>query len=152
MFLVSFRFDKRRLISLYLKTRKPLTKKSNFVLFWFPVEDIIMSDNFWKIQNFLGTSWASIITTYLIKLLIPRPLHTFADICIVQHMFTQGTQEMDKILWWPFCINKTKDFARLGAKAYQFMDLLPDFLKANNSARPKYLLGNFAQVKGHKKP
>ena len=27
-----------------------------------------------------------------------------------------------------------------------------DFLKANNFAHPKFLLGNFAQVKGHKKP
>ena len=27
-----------------------------------------------------------------------------------------------------------------------------DFLKANYFARPKFLLGNFAQVKGHKKP
>ena len=28
----------------------------------------------------------------------------------------------------------------------------PDFLKANYFARPDFLLGNFAQVKGHKKP
>ena len=27
-----------------------------------------------------------------------------------------------------------------------------DFLKANNFARPNLFLGNFAQVKGHKKP
>ena len=31
-------------------------------------------------------------------------------------------------------------------------DQPPDFLKANYFARPKFLLGNFAQVKGHKKP
>ena len=30
--------------------------------------------------------------------------------------------------------------------------LIADFLKANYFARPKFLLGNFAQVKGHKKP
>ena len=37
--------------------------------FWFQVEDIKISDIIYKIQNFLAASWASIITTYLIKLL-----------------------------------------------------------------------------------
>ena len=31
-------------------------------LYWFPVKDIKISDNFYKIQNFLITSWASVIT------------------------------------------------------------------------------------------
>ena len=38
------------------------------------VEDIKKLDIFYKIQNFLGTLWASIITTYLIKLLSTGPL------------------------------------------------------------------------------
>ena len=49
-----------------------LTNKAQHI-FWFPVEDIKISDMFYKIQNFLGTPWASIITIYLIKLLSTGP-------------------------------------------------------------------------------
>ena len=38
------------------------------IFFWYPVEAIRISDIFYKIQNFLAASWASIITAYLIKL------------------------------------------------------------------------------------
>jgi hypothetical protein len=37
-----------------------LTKKAHTLL-WFPVKDIKISDNFYKIQNILRTSWASVI-------------------------------------------------------------------------------------------
>ena len=51
---------------------KTFTKQTpNF--FGLLVEDIKILDIFYKIQNFLGTLWASIITTYLIKLLSTGP-------------------------------------------------------------------------------
>ena len=42
-------------------TWKNICNKAN-TLFWFPVKDIRISDNFYKIQNFLRTSWVSVIT------------------------------------------------------------------------------------------
>ena len=48
-------------ISLRLNGRwKNICKKAH-TLFWFPVKDIKISDNFYKLQNFLRTSWASVI-------------------------------------------------------------------------------------------
>ena len=35
---------------------------------------------------------------------------------------------------------------------FSYLNFAPDFLKANYFARPNFLLENFAQVKGHKKP
>ena len=35
-------------------------QKSTYI-FWFPVKDIKIPHNFYKIQNFLRTSWASVI-------------------------------------------------------------------------------------------
>ena len=40
---------------------KTFAKKA-LTLFWFPVKDIKISDNFYNIQNFLRASWASVIT------------------------------------------------------------------------------------------
>ena len=40
---------------------KKLQKKA-LTLFWFPVKDIKISDNFYKIEKFLRLSWASAIT------------------------------------------------------------------------------------------
>ena len=39
---------------------KTSTKKA-LTLFWFPVKDIKIPDIFYKIINFLGPSWASVI-------------------------------------------------------------------------------------------
>ena len=41
--------------------KKTLSKKAP-KLFWFPVKDIKISDNSYKIQKFLSLSWASVIT------------------------------------------------------------------------------------------
>ena len=56
----------------YVKKKQRITehlKKMHKQFFWFSVKDINISDIFYKMQNVLGTVWASIITTYLIKLL-----------------------------------------------------------------------------------
>ena len=50
------------------RIREHLQKKVQ-IIFWFPVKDNKISDNFCKIQNFIATSWLSMITTCLIKLL-----------------------------------------------------------------------------------
>ena len=53
--------------------QRTFTKKApNF--FWLPVKDIKISYIFYKIQNFQGHPWASIIATCLIKLLRTGPL------------------------------------------------------------------------------
>ena len=49
-------------------TSENISKKAH-TFFGLLVKDIKISDIFYKRQNFLNTSWASIITTYLIKLL-----------------------------------------------------------------------------------
>ena len=41
--------------------------KKHLICFWHLVEDIKISNIFYKILNFLGTQWVLIITTYLIK-------------------------------------------------------------------------------------
>ena len=49
---------------------KTLEKKAH-TLFWFPVKDIKIADNFYKIQKFLRLSWASVIMhTDLLHLII----------------------------------------------------------------------------------
>ena len=55
----------------YFKKKQRITehlKKSTYFFLKFQVEDIAISDTFYKIQNILGTSWSLIITTCLIKL------------------------------------------------------------------------------------
>ena len=42
-------------------TSKNISKKAH-KLFWFPVKDIKISDNFYKIQKFLRLYWDSVIT------------------------------------------------------------------------------------------
>ena len=55
--------------------QRTFTKKTpNF--FWLLLEDIKIPYTFYKIQNFRGTPWASIITTCLIKLFRTWPLAT----------------------------------------------------------------------------
>ena len=58
-------------------TEKAFTKKAYF--FWFQVEDIKISDAFYKIHKFLRTSWAPIITNNGINFLMARPfrIHHF---------------------------------------------------------------------------
>ena len=55
--------------------QRKFTKKKHLMLFALLVEDITISYIF-KIINLKGTPWASIITTYLIKRLIPEQKHT----------------------------------------------------------------------------
>jgi hypothetical protein len=55
--------------------KKHLQTKHN-IFFWFQVRDNKISDIFYKIQKFLRTSWAPIITTNGINFLIARPLIT----------------------------------------------------------------------------
>ena len=43
---------------------KTFTKKA-VTLFWFPVKDINIPDIFYKIQKFLGTSWALVIAIWI---------------------------------------------------------------------------------------
>ena len=52
---------------------KTFTKKAQ-PFFWFQVGDIKISDIFYKIQKFLRTSWAPIITTNGINFLMAGPL------------------------------------------------------------------------------
>ena len=40
---------------------KPGSESGTYTLFLFPVKDIMISDNFYKTQNFLRTPWASVI-------------------------------------------------------------------------------------------
>ena len=61
-------------------------KAQNF--FWFQVGDIKISEIFYKIQKFLRTSWAPMITTNGVNFLMAGPLpsqpslsHTLRDDC-----------------------------------------------------------------------
>ena len=65
----------------YFKKKQRITEhlKKNINIFFFVhvhvhVEDFDLSDTFYKNQNILGTSWSSMITTCLIKLLRTGPL------------------------------------------------------------------------------
>ena len=46
----------------------------HIILFWFQVGDNKISDVFYKIQKFLRTSWAPIITTNGINFLMAGPV------------------------------------------------------------------------------
>ena len=48
-------------------------QKKHLIFFWLPVEDIKIPYIFYKIQNFQGPPWASIIASCLIKLLRTGP-------------------------------------------------------------------------------
>ena len=72
-----------------IENHETLAKKHRF--FWFPVEDINISDIIYKIQKFLGTQWASIITTSPINLLIAGPLACYLDPFPCKlHLFDSG--------------------------------------------------------------
>ena len=53
---------------------KNIYKQSTIFFFWFQVRDIKISDKFYKIQKFLRTSFAPIITTNGINFLMAGPL------------------------------------------------------------------------------
>ena len=57
-------------------TEKNIYKNST-TFFWFQVGDIKISDIFYKIQKFLRTSWAPIITTIGINFLMAGPLSSY---------------------------------------------------------------------------
>ena len=59
--------------------------KKNTWFFWLLVEDIKISNIFYKIQNFQGTPWASIIATCLIKLLRTGPFRSFVAFGVLSH-------------------------------------------------------------------
>ena len=44
-----------------VKWKEFFFSKKVLTLFWFPVKDIKIPDIFYKIQKFLGMSWASVI-------------------------------------------------------------------------------------------
>ena len=54
----------------YFKKTRIITEKMKLNFLKFAVKDTKISDVFYKMQNFQRTSWASIITTSHIKLLI----------------------------------------------------------------------------------
>ena len=54
---------------------KTSTNKAQY-FFWFQVGDFKISDIFYKIQKFLRTSWAPVITTNGISFLMAGPLGT----------------------------------------------------------------------------
>ena len=56
--------------------KKHLQTKHNILVFWFQVGEIKISEIFYKIQKFLRTSWAPIITTNGINFLMARPFGT----------------------------------------------------------------------------
>ena len=65
----------KSVVNISRKNRESRTtcKTSTYIFSFFQVEDIKIADTFYKIQNFLGTSWSSIIATYLIMLLSTGP-------------------------------------------------------------------------------
>ena len=69
---------KRHLGHFKKKKRESRNTWKRSIIFFFQVEDIEISNTFYKIQNFLGTWWSSIITTCLIKLLRTGPFVKFS--------------------------------------------------------------------------
>ena len=59
--------------------------------FWLLVKDMKIPHIFYKIQNFQGAPWASIITTCLIKLLRTGPLYIFLS--RQQYRRTEGQKD-----------------------------------------------------------
>ena len=65
----------------HLKKNKDSRNTYKRAIFQFQVEYIKISDTFYNIQNFLGTSRSSIIASYLIKLLSSWPLQQQNILC-----------------------------------------------------------------------
>ena len=90
--------------------QRTFTKKApNF--FWLLVEDIKIPYTLYKIQNFQGTPWASIIATCLIKLLRTGPFQTHRSAS------TRGAT----LLHFGHCPLRL----RLGQFSWDFLILLP---------------------------